>query len=68
MENLYTVVSEVDDYKYFVPWCRDSIVFDKKPGHMKCKLVIGFPPFVERYISVLTLVPPNLVVVSLTSW
>ena len=64
MENLYHVVSHVEDYKHFVPWCRDSTVFDQRSGHMKCKLVVGYPPLVERYISVLTLVPPNLVVVS----
>ena len=64
MENLYHVVSHVEDYKYFVPWCRDSTVNERKDGHVKCKLVIGFPPLVERYISVLTLVPHNLVVVS----
>jgi hypothetical protein len=64
MENLYHVVSHVEDYKYFVPWCRDSTVYERKDGHVKCKLVVGFPPLVERYISVLTLVPPNLVVVS----
>ena len=65
MENLYHVVSHVEDYKYFVPWCRDSTVYERKDGHVKCKLVVGFPPLVERYISVLTLVPPNLVVVSI---
>ncbi|CAB3992377.1 Hypothetical predicted protein [Paramuricea clavata] len=62
MENIYHVVSHVEDYKDFVPWCRDSTVHERKDGHVKCKLVIGFPPLVERYISVLTLVPPNLVV------
>ena len=61
MEDMYAVVSDVDDYKHFVPWCRDSVVFARKPGHLRAKLAVGFPPLVEKYNSAVTLVPPNLV-------
>ncbi|XP_029190517.2 coenzyme Q-binding protein COQ10 homolog B, mitochondrial-like [Acropora muricata] len=61
MEDMYAVVSDVDDYKHFVPWCRDSVVLTRKPGHLKAKLAVGFPPFLEKYNSSVTLVAPNLV-------
>lgn len=61
MNNMYDVVANVDEYKYFVPWCRDSKIVEIKPGHLRAVLEIGFPPLVERYTSILTLVRPNLV-------
>ena len=65
MEDMYAVVSDVDDYKHFVPWCRDSVVLNRKPGYVKAKLAVGFPPLVEKYNSSVTLVAPNLVKVGL---
>eukprot|EP00795_Rhopilema_esculentum_P014453 gene14453-5515_t len=61
MDHMYDVVANVDDYKHFVPWCRDSKVLETKPGHLRAVLEVGFPPLVERYTSILTLVRPNLV-------
>ena len=66
MEDMYAVVSDVEDYKHFVPWCRDSVILIRKPGHLKAKLAVGFPPVVEKYSSSVTLVPPNLVKVSVS--
>lgn len=62
MEQLYNVVANVDDYKYFVPWCVSSHTFEKSETHARADLEVGFPPVVsEKYTSVLTLTKPNLV-------
>lgn len=48
-EQLYAVVSDVSNYKEFVPWCQRSVVTeDKPPDYMEAELEVGFKMFVER--------------------
>ncbi|PSN43467.1 Coenzyme Q-binding protein COQ10 A [Blattella germanica] len=61
MEQMYTVVSDVENYKQFVPFCKKSLVKARGPGYMKADLVIGFPPIHESYTSNISLLKPHYV-------
>ena len=61
MEQMYEIVADVEKYTEFVPWCKKSQVYSRKPGSFKCKLEVGFPPLSERYTSCVTIARPNLV-------
>ena len=65
MEQMYDIVCQVEHYPEFVPYCKESRVFKRRPGHFKCALTVGFPPVVERYTSVVSFARPHLVKVTI---
>lgn len=60
-EQLFSVVADVEKYYTFVPFCKKSHVYGRKPGFLKADLIIGFPPLNESYTSNVTMVKPSLV-------
>ncbi|KAJ1527319.1 hypothetical protein ONE63_008836 [Megalurothrips usitatus] len=61
MDQMYQVVSDVENYKSFVPFCKQSDITERSTGFLKGKLSIGFPPVSESYVSAVTLTRPRLV-------
>ena len=59
---MFSIVSEVERYHLFVPWCKKSLVQVRNEGQIVANLIIGFLPlFGESYSSTVTLVEPHLV-------
>lgn len=61
MQQMFEVVSDVENYHKFLPWCKQSVILKKTQDHLKANLVIGFPPIKESYTSSVTLIKPHLV-------
>lgn len=60
-EQMFEVVSRVEFYRDFVPWCTQSRVTTRSPHALTAYMKVGFPPIVESYTSHVTLVRPTLV-------
>nr|XP_061805867.1 coenzyme Q-binding protein COQ10 homolog, mitochondrial [Nerophis lumbriciformis] len=60
-EQMFNVVSNVEQYQHFVPWCKSSRVIGGEGGDLRAELEVGFPPVVERYTSHVTFVPNHQV-------
>ena len=56
-EQLYQLVSEVERYPEFLPWCRAARIRERKPNLLVTDLVIGFKVFRERFTSRVKLDP-----------
>ena len=74
-QQLFDVVSDIQNYKVsdtsmsltwqlFLPWCLDSRVLRTTPTGCQAQLEIGFATVREKYISNVTIVAPNFILVS----
>jgi len=59
---MFKVVSDVDNYHNFVPYCRRSVVTLRKPQMLCANLNVGFHPFLNlSYTSHVTMVEPHVI-------
>ncbi|XP_043214640.1 coenzyme Q-binding protein COQ10 homolog A, mitochondrial-like [Amphibalanus amphitrite] len=61
MDQMYDIVSRVEDYTTFVPYCTECTVLSRRPSFLKAHMAIGFGPVRESYVSSVTLARPHLV-------
>lgn len=60
-EQMFALVSDVGQYKDFLPWCLASRVYNRKAGQFDADLVIGFKMFREKFTSRVLLSEPHKV-------
>lgn len=58
-QELYSVVADVNSYKFFLPWCKDSKYLREGPKKSIARLVVGFPPLLESYNALVLHSPPH---------
>jgi coenzyme Q-binding protein COQ10 len=61
MEQMFNVVSDVENYHKFLPWCESSVVKSRRKDHILADLVIGMKPVTESYTSSVSLHRPHLI-------
>jgi len=61
-QQLFNVVSQVEKYEEFIPYCKKSVITLKKDSSLSANLVIRFKPFFNiSYTSHVTMIEPYLV-------
>lgn len=65
-QDVYKVVADVNSYKQFLPWCKDSLYLRETEQKSMVRLVVGFPPLLETYTALLLADPPNSLRVSIS--
>jgi len=60
-EQMFDVIQDTENYKHFLPFCRESIVIVKGKDHGKTYLEIGFPPIIESYVSHIKFQHPHMI-------
>jgi coenzyme Q-binding protein COQ10 len=61
MEQMFDVVTDVQNYKNFIPFCKKSdVIYEEGKEFLRANLVIGFPPLIESYVSNVTMIHPQL--------
>ena len=62
---MYAVISDVEKYDKFLPWCRKSLVHSSSHSAMEATLHVGFLHFSESYTSKVDLIENKRILTSL---
>lgn len=58
LEQIYQLITDINSYSEFLPWCIGSRILFHHSNLMQAELVIKFKIFTEKYTSVIELTPP----------
>jgi coenzyme Q-binding protein COQ10 len=54
---LFAVVTDVERYPEFLPWIRALRILSRGESRLTAEMAVGYGPFRERYVSLVTLDP-----------
>ena len=57
-EQLYALVSDVEKYPEFLPWCIALRIHKRDPAQINADMIIGFKVFREKFTTRISLDPP----------
>jgi len=58
-EQMYDLVSDVERYPDFLPWCMNAHVYDRKERQFKADMTVGNNHFKDSFTSIVHLEPKN---------
>jgi coenzyme Q-binding protein COQ10 len=64
---LYEIISDIDSYHEFLPWCAKSHVIEKKGNELLADMSVNFKAITQSYRSKVVLSPPNQGVATVTA-
>ena len=59
INDIYKLVSDVENYSAFIPWCHDLNILSHADNHIVAEVTIKALGFFERYTSDIVLTPPK---------
>lgn len=62
-EQLFDLVADIERYPEFLPWCVAARIRSRSESEVKADLAIGFKVYRERFTSIVTLEPPERIIV-----
>ena len=64
-ENLFNLVADIESYPHFLPWCEAARIKKRQDNIIIAELVIKYKIFRGSYVSKVTLIPPEKIIVEL---
>jgi coenzyme Q-binding protein COQ10 len=59
VEDIYQLITDVESYPYFLPWCGAARIVEESDEHIIADLVVNFKAFTELYRSKVMLYPAS---------
>ena len=67
VERIYNLISNVEEYPNFLPWCNDIIIKEKTQKYIITEVKVGFQNINEKYLCKVLLYPKKRILLDYIS-